>query len=122
MSAIATMHEMAHKGWPVRISAVNLQGMNRKGEQVFKDIADEFWESVPGVRSLWFRAEADDIVDLRFDLAEDTWASRREAIERIVEVKRGLRDVFVNFSFILPDEAYAIAQTGTAGKPVRSFA
>lgn len=95
--------------------------MSAERKIVFREIADKFWGEVSGLNSLWFRVEAEDIVDLRFELEEDTWDNRGAVIEEILEVSRSIRDVYINFSFILPDEAYSLSRTDSADR-IHAFA
>lgn len=88
---------------------------------MFREIADRFWEEVSGLSTLWFRVEADDIVDLRFELLDDTWDNRAAVIEEILGVSREIKDVYVNFSFVLPDEAYSLSRAESKER-VRAFA
>lgn len=89
---------------------------------MFREVADRFWDVVPNLASLWFRPEADDIIDLRFELQDDSWDARGDVIEKILAEKRQLQDVYVNFSFVLPDEAYTMSASEKAEQRIHSFA
>lgn len=74
---------------------------------LFDRLAEQMLERMPPVAAIWYRHEADSVVDVRIQLSEDTWDNREAAIDTMLELQREFIDhLLINFSFVLPDVAY----------------
>lgn len=74
----------------------------------FQTLASDVIERLPSLAQLWFCPESENVVDLRLELTDDTWAAREQVIDTLIEVRAEnlARGVSINYSFVLPDLAY----------------